>query len=208
MKRRQEGSAMVMILCVMAVVVALCMALLLSASVLTTNAARSNQKEQCRIAAITISDALKDEIETTGNYSTQPGAGGDTDTLAGKLHTVFSNDWVRYDKNAGDVQQIQIDAKGIYNYVMSSSALPDTETKVQMYWMHDDMEDMNTEDIGARMEKFKDVILYMRVTCQVGQEASTIINTFGPTNLKLNDEGTDFSWQWNYEGHTWERSDD
>lgn len=205
MRKRQEGSAMVLVMCVMVVVMALSFALLLSASVLSMNAIRSNQKEQCRIAAISVSDALRDEIETHGKYTTRPREGGNTSTLAGKLHTVFSTDWIRYQRGVGTIQQIQIDTRGVYHYEMTHEDMPSTKTTVQMYWEQEEEEDPNPEDeIQVVEEKLRGVTLYIKVTCQVGEEASTITSIYSPESIKYNESGDDFSWEWSYEGHDWE----
>lgn len=208
MKKRQEGSAMILVMCVMIVIVALSLALLLTASVLTMNANRSNQKEQCRIAAVSMSEALRDEIVSKGKYTTEPDGGGPTDTLEGKLHTVFSTEWIQYHSDAGTVQQIQIDAKGIYNYEMVSEYIPQTKTTVQMYWMQSEEEDREPEDtIEDRSEKFSEVTLYIKVTCTVGEEASTIISTYKPENITINDAANDYSWEWAFDGNVWEGGD-
>lgn len=203
MKKRQEGSAMVLVLCVMAVIVALCCALLLSASVLSMNAVRANQKEQCRIAAISMSEALRGEIEEKGRYSTGPTKDADTSTLEGKLHTVFTNAWIQNEKNPGDIHQIQIDAKGIFNYKMSENEkLPSTEITVQMYWRQDNGENPSPEEpVETEKDKFWGVTLYVAVTCTVGRESSTIISAYRPNPTS---GGTDYSWEWLYEGHEWE----
>lgn len=207
MRKRQQGSAMIVVVCVMVVTIALSLALLLSASVLSMNAIRSNQKEQCRISAISMSEALRDEIEAAGTYPTKPQVGGDTSTLAGKLHTVYSSDWVQYWENVGSVQQIQIDAKGIYTYQAEHESMPSTKFTVQMYWMHEAGIDPEAEELAPVLaEKFNGVTLYIKVTCQVGEEASTIISTYipDPESIQLNSDNTDFSWKWSYNGHEWE----
>ena len=213
MKKRQEGSAMILVMCVMVVIVALVMSLLLSASVLIMNANRSNQKEQCRIAAISMSEVLCDEILLNGNYTTAPSAEGQAGTsseLANKLHTVFSSAWLQYHSDAGTVQQIQIEARGIYRYEMKNENMPLTETKVEMYWTQAEELDRNPEDtIQELIEKFEDVTLYVKVTCIVGEEASTIISAYKPyTDSTEIPDKEDFSWKWAFDGPVWEGSED
>lgn len=205
MKKKQEGSAMILVMCVMIFVMALSLALLLTASVLTMNANRSNQKEQCRVAAVSVSEALRDEILTYGNYATEPEKGGPTDTLAGKLHTVFSEDWVQYHSDAGTIEQIRIDAKGVYNYEMVNEYMPSTKTMVQMYWTQAEGQDrVVTDDVVVRSEKFNEVTLYVKVTCMVGEEASTIISTYRPQNIKIDLVNEDYSWEWAFDENVWE----
>lgn len=204
MKKRQEGSAMILVMCVMIFVMALSLALLLTASVLAMNANRSNQKEQCRIAAVSVSEALRDEILTYGQYTTKPDADGPTDTLAGKLHTVFSSGWIQYHSDADTIHQIQIDAKGVYNYEMVNEYMPSTKTTVQMYWTQADEQDRSPEDTPDEIrKKFEGMVtLYVKVTCTVGEEASTIISTYSPQVVSKDDK--DFSWKWVSSGNVWE----
>ncbi len=206
MKKRQEGSAMILVICVMIFIMALSLALLLTASVLTMNANRSNQKEQCRIPAVSMSEVLRDEILANGTYATAPTADGQTDTLAGKLHTVFTSAWIQYHSDAGAVQQVQIDAKGVYNYEMVNENMPSTKTTVHMYWTQADELDREVEDsIEDIIDKFEDVTLYVKITCTVGEEASTIISTYRPRTVTKN--GNDFSWEWLFDGNVWEGGD-
>lgn len=208
MKKRQEGSAMILVMCVMIVIMALSLALLLTASVLTMNANRSNQKEQCRIAAVSLSEVLRNEILENGNYLTEPDSGGDTGNLAGKLHTVFSSDWIQYHSDAGTIQQIQIDARGIFNYEMTNENMPLTKTRVQMYWTQSEEQDRSPEDTTKELvDKFSEVTLYIKVTCTVGEEGSTIISTYKPENITINEEETNFSWNWAFDGNVWEGGD-
>lgn len=206
MKKRQEGSAMILVMCVMIFVMALSLALLLTASVLAMNANRSNQKEQCRIAAVSVSEALRDEILTYGNYATKPKKGGPTDTLAGKLHTVFSEDWFQYHSDADTIEQIRIDAKGVYNYELVNEYMPSTKTMVQMYWTQADEQDRSPDDTPDEIRKKFDgmVTLYVKVTCTVGEEASTIISTYGTEITKIDLVKEDFSWKWIFTGNVWE----
>ena len=61
-KDRNKGAAMIVVLCIMAVLMALSLAVLLSASVVMGNAQKAATREQCRLTAITFSEALEEKL--------------------------------------------------------------------------------------------------------------------------------------------------
>ena len=59
----QEGIAMIIVVCIMAVLVMMSLALLLASSVMTQNAGRVKDQEQSRILAVTLADELEKELQ-------------------------------------------------------------------------------------------------------------------------------------------------
>lgn len=221
MKNRQEGSAMIVVLCVMTVTVALSLSLLLTASVLVSNAIRTNDREQCRINAISVSEALIREIDSFPEYTAADGkvepdpeqSGRDSD-LRAKLKTVVTTEWYAYDEHAGTLGQLETKGKDYFTYDVKLEGLPGT-TKLELYWIDETGEQLrklDTEDPVAASGTFGSVILYLKVTSTVGKESSSIISTFQPV-VQLSPPTEDGAmegrvwerWRWSYLGHEWER---
>lgn len=223
MKKRREGSAMIVVMCVMIVTVALSLALLLTASVLVNNAIRANDKEQCRINAVSVSDALVDAISKFDVYSAADANGtpepswnmpGRDSDLRAKLKTVVTSEWFAYDESAGTLGQLETKGKDYFTYEMELDGLPGT-TRLEMYWLDETGEqlkklDMTDQETAAGI--FGNVILYLKVTSTVGKESSTIMSKFHPlvnTEPVTMDDGTESGrwtyWSWEYMGREWER---
>ena len=62
----QEGIAMIIVVCIMAVLVMMSLALLLASSVMTQNAGRVKDQEQSRILAVSLADELEKVGEEIG----------------------------------------------------------------------------------------------------------------------------------------------
>lgn len=221
--KKQDGAAMIVVMCVMVVTVALSLALLLSASVMLNNANRANRKEQCRITAISVSDALKERILSyeyrgeDGFPSNEPSGIRETgeakEKLEMKLQTIVTNAWYSYDPSAIGVEKLQKQGKDTFTYVQKEnpdSKLPGTTT-LKLYWMDETDENLKTLDrnkIEEAAEKFQSVVLYVEVTNTVGEESSTIISLFHPLPGKIDEKKKVWeSWSWVYDGRGWEGGD-
>lgn len=213
MKKHQEGSAMIVVMCVMTVTTALCLALLLTASVSIQNAARSNRKEQCRINAVSVSKVLIEEISTfrygdtlsEGNYDTVPDEGEEvSDTgsyrrpiapatqLRDKLQTVNTNTWYANNSDIGKVDSWATSGQKEYTYILQNEdALLPGITKVSLYWINENEEAQSCPDAfhpEDAAEWFGNIKLYLKVTSTVGTESSTIISCFEPIVDQFSDE--------------------
>ena len=75
-RKRQEGSAMVVVMCVMLITTILCLELLLAASASARNIRRIGERTQCRVNAYSVSGVLIDEITGAPEYGdvTEDGA--------------------------------------------------------------------------------------------------------------------------------------
>lgn len=223
-KHGREGSAMIMVMCMMIVAVALSLVLLLTASILVSNATRSNNKEQCRINAVSVSDVLIEEItsftydETDGDGSVPPlkDASEKDTTLKGKLKTVVTSEWYAYNPNAGELEKLETKGKDYFTYELQTEGLPG-ETVLELYWVDETDENLKKLDMSKpseAMSYFQSVLLYVKVTSTVGEESSTIISQFqpvvqsksaaDPTGNPETDKAWE-SWSWKYIGHEWER---
>lgn len=201
-RKNQQGVAMVVVMVTMLCVTALCLALLLTASVMMMNAVRTNQKEQCRITAVSVSQALVEQVKGYSYHGAPSSQADKESSLDKKLQTVATAQWYAYDKDASTVEQIQTRGKDYFTYELTDSQLPG-KTVLELYWIDEsgELNNLTPEQIEERSESFQSLVLYAKVTNTTGRESSTIINKFMPV------VETDWSWKWVYMGREWERSD-
>ena len=190
---------MVIVMCVMIVVTALSLALLLTASVLMRNASVSNQKEQCRITAVSVSEVLRKEIESFSYYNQKPSDNPDRETnLKSKLQSVGTIAWVAYraDAEATDRQ------RNHFVYELEDCGLPGS-AKVELYFTDElgvlDGADITNDNFA---QDYQELVLYVKVTGTVGKESSTIISCYSPV---ISGDGWS-SWRWEYQRKEWEGS--
>lgn len=183
----------------MIVVTALSLALLLTASVLMRNASVSNQKEQCRITAVSVSEVLRKEIESFSYDNQKPSDNPDRETnLKSKLQSVGTTAWVAYRPDAGATDR----QRNHFVYELEDCGLPGS-AKVELYFT--DAQGVldkvyATEDEFA--QKYQGLVLYVKVTGTVGKESSTIISCYSPL---VSGSGWS-SWKWKYQRKEWEGS--
>lgn len=72
----QEGIAMIIVVCIMAVLVMMSLALLLASSVMTQNAGRVKDQEQSRILAVSLADELEKELTVAPSQQEKTQAAG------------------------------------------------------------------------------------------------------------------------------------
>lgn len=212
MKRNQKGSAMIVVVCILVLTMALSLALLLTASVLITNAARSNNKEQCRINAVTVSDLLIQKIEKI-EYSEETGYAGDImpsfnasnadSSLEGKLKTIWTSSWKYYSEDMGVLESLDGKERRFTYKLKEDCGLPGS-TEVELYYVSESGLDLDDYDgkHGEAVSDFLDIILYVKVTSTVGEETASIINSFKTSVENTGDEWE--RWGWDYRGRVWE----
>lgn len=207
MRKRQEGSAMIVVICIMVMTTALCLALLLTASVSIQNANRSNNKEQCRINAVSVSNVLIEEIKAfrygdtlsaeTSDYDTMPDKNETEIDPAGykrpiepdkelrdKLQTVNRSTWYAYNSDLGSLESWATSGKREYVYYLQGEETLPGKTVVSLYWVNENEEGKECPDEfdpeGAAIW-FEGIKLYVKVTSAVGEESSTVISSFSPS---------------------------
>ena len=72
-KNGQKGIAMIIVVCIMAVLVMMSLALLLAASVMTRSAGRVRSEQQARILAVSLADELEKDITQTSDAQNSDG---------------------------------------------------------------------------------------------------------------------------------------
>ena len=68
MYRKNEGVTTIVVICVMAIVMALSLSLFLTASVLMKNSAGTAAQEQCRILAVSLSEEIEKQLTSEKNH--------------------------------------------------------------------------------------------------------------------------------------------
>ena len=102
----QEGIAMIIVVCIMAVLVMMSLALLLAASVMTQNAGRVKDQEQSRILAVSLADELEKELTVTpSQHEKTPDAGTILEFVNSKI---ISESWP-----SGEEQTFTLDSSAL-----------------------------------------------------------------------------------------------
>lgn len=157
---QKKGEAMIVVLCIMAVLMALSLAMLLSASVVMGNAQKSFIREQCRLTAITFSEAIEEKL--TEDYDDAL-FGLENEGLRRYLRDVISTgQWKYYNEGeAGSSSKKAVThsfkVQGLEN---SEGDSPYGDISVDMYWEWD-----GTKAVGEGELKYSNSILGVNVTC-------------------------------------------
>lgn len=224
MRKRQDGSAMIVVVCIMVMTTALCLALLLTASVSIQNANRANNKEQCRVNAVSVSNVLIEEIKTFRYGDTLSTETMDYDTvldtteadmnpvgykrpiepdkeLRDKLQTVNRSSWYAYNSDLGSLESWATKGKREYTYILQGEEALPGNTVVSLYWVDENEEGTERPDEGdpeTAATWFEGIKLYVKVTSTVGEESSTIISSFQPSvetgTVKTPDGSSQIKW--------------
>lgn len=193
MKKRDSGAALIIVMCVMFVVVALSLALLRSAAVLIQTPVRDNQREQCRINAVSVSEAVSEEIESFcyDEAVEEETAANPEKSLKDQLAMAAAGEWE-------DGERLQ--------YQLQTERIPG-ETRLEFYVVK---------------EENAETVLYMEVSSMVGKESCTVVNRFVPVyhesdsdpvseetgeeeneDTGENEEVETMIWSWKFLGRSW-----
>lgn len=133
MKKNKKGDAMIMVICIMAIFLALSLAAIFSASSLMSGVMKSKNREQCRLSAVTFSKMLKEEFEWKTDYE---------DTTKNKLRNyireeIESGTWAYYNENEPghrnkDYLEFSVDSDTIKDLAADAG-----EIRMKVYWTSD-----------------------------------------------------------------------
>lgn len=174
MTKRDKGYAMVLVICVLALVTALCLALLLAASLVFSSAQRTGDMERCRIMAVTLSQALDNEL-TDEKYTFENESEETTSKAinSGKLwfvvkdgiNNAFNNGTAWYYYNE-DEQGHRGGDNVFRSYELLNLGVPGASAEVVMHW---------ESDFASIQSKDKNGIpLITEVTCTLNGQSCTI----------------------------------
>lgn len=173
-RKRQEGSAMVVVMCVMLITTILCLELLLAASASARNIRRIGERTQCRVNAYSVSGVLIDEITGAPEYGdvTEDGAlREDGNSVRSQLQTAFHK-IENGERRLGEKLE----------YELAPGTLPG-ETMVDLYWLDEGGDTDETSEEIRSVDAFsrpENAVLCLKVTSTVGGESSTVYSYFKP----------------------------
>lgn len=163
MKHNKKGSAMIVVLCIMAILMTLSFALLLSASIVVANANRRKQQEQCKISASSfgknIEADLKDEsiVEKEGSLRAY---------LRDEIERYMRSQnlgWAYYNEDEGDAHSMAA-AKRTFSMEEASWKNQTGTLKMEAYWESEyryaDIFFVFTVEANIKKESYKRQIKY------------------------------------------------
>lgn len=148
-KNDQKGIAMIIVVCIMAVLVMMSLALLLASSVMTRSAARVRSEQQARILAVSLADELEKDIIQTSDAQNSSGI---LEMVNGQIQ---SGSWP-----AGEERSFTMDRSAL----SSLGQTDDLSAQVTLNWEQ------------GEEERFADASLSVTVTCTY-QDASFSVTT-------------------------------
>lgn len=190
MRKGTEGSAMILVMCVMMVVVVLAMSLLLSASTLISTANRSGAQEQCTIMAASLSQKLEMSFvdrpyAEIPNGEDIPEEQGTLFAYLGKYVAEDEGDWPSFEGDINESNARVFGAKW-----PQGTEIPG-EASIRLYYEAEDTENSETPEESFRN---KEIRLYVEVTCTIRGEVCTITNRYH--KVQSTEDIDDVTWFW------------
>lgn len=170
-RREQKGSSLILVVCVMAFVTAVCLMILLTVYSLNRRMKLAEYREQCRIMAESVSLWISDEL-TAPIYRERP-----KDPEASLFDYVGyeimdpKEGWPNYDPEGGEDHGMDQAARRFV--LQTDDAWPEAggEVHLKVYW--------TKEEPGVR--------LYVEVTCSLNRASSSVNRVF--CGMAVEDEG-------------------
>jgi hypothetical protein len=180
LKNDRQGAAMIMVLCIMAVFLALSVSILLTASSALNTAKQNYRLEQAKIQCVSFSNLVDDALEDTES------------SLCEYLQTAISGgDWEAADDNGKET----VDDTDIKSYDLSNTYFP---MKLEMYWKQPD----GGLQVKEGKTNYSDLQLYIDTIYTVSNQEYRIQSRYGLTvdTVTVKDEdGNDIQqdvWRW------------
>ncbi len=141
MHRKNEGVTTIVVICVMAIIMALSLSLFLTASVLMKNSAGTAAQEQCRILAVSLSKEIEKQLTSEKNsYEDQLSEDMDRAENIRRISLwhyvrdeIRSGSWPYYDEN-GDLIHNRENAFRVFEMENSGIAGEIADTVLTLYW--------------------------------------------------------------------------
>jgi predicted Holliday junction resolvase-like endonuclease len=160
--QNRRGSAMIVVMCVMALTLVLCLSLLLNASVMMQSSINQKNRQQARILTETLSDAVNRELTVSH-----------TDLFSKVNQAISSGTWLDYEKGTeghalADVKQ---------SYAVSPEKMPPqmqnalNECSLEMYWVKESPEQ------NGQISR----ILFVTVRCTYKGQTSSLTQSYSST---------------------------
>jgi hypothetical protein len=167
--QKREGYTMIVVLCLMALFMALALSLLLASSLSMSRANQTYSQEQCRISAISFSKALEEYL------------GSDTNQLTVSIRQEIEHQrWPYYDEE--DTSGAHNEMNAMKYFSADNTFKPQVEEqagtiKVKMYWETNDEEAVNDPD----NPDYGDSELVVVVTCSLKKQEYNVTTRYRAT---------------------------
>lgn len=164
--RSQSGAALVFTACILAVILSLSLAALLSAQVLMSSSQKRLGEERARIAATSLRQTVKRDL-TKSWYETASGFDSSLYAYLKKEMAVFgSGDWTYYNAD----EAFHTDLEALTRSFALENAQEGVESWLELYW-ESDKASMENSDVNKR---YDGVVLTVSVCCRIQQETYKI----------------------------------
>lgn len=181
--KKNKGAAMIAVLCIMAIFVTLCLAMLLTASILLSRANKTAYQEQCRVYAVTMSKELEKALcnNTDGDSDFYTMV---TDRIKGNMNGTLNN-WPYLNTNEFGHSE----SWGVYLSYKLNAADSKEDVSVRLYW-----ESEYGADVG-------DIRLHVEVTAALSGEQHTVNTVYSAGKVPA-DTGSAEKWYWSFSERT------
>lgn len=203
MRKDERGSAMIVVLCIMAAVIGMALALLHTAAMISRSYKSGNQKEQCRILAVSVSECVITALEKMEYTSEEEGSRAETwmdleFELENDLTAVPGNatgdvasesewapevgetagKWIAQTKFQEALEEAAVSGRNKLTCRLDESAgLPGT-TMISMEL-----------DMDENAFYPDDALLYLRVTTTIGDDSYTVVSILQFEEIRKTEEG-------------------
>ena len=188
-RTNRKGAAMILVICIMAVILVFCLSLILSASVLLSNSQQAYAREQCRIWAVSLSEELGNEITQLSFASAVEESAADDGSLWFYLKDTVWNSWPYYNE-----EEIGHTATEAFRYFdLEDGSLPGgaienlDDVEILMYWE------------GSSSAIVDNTPLFIQVTCRKNRQSCTITSEYLLISTLLMDTGGEIYDQWRWD---------
>lgn len=190
MNKKNAGVTTIVVVCVMAIIMALSLSLFLTASVLMKSSTSLAAKEQCRILAVTFSEQIEyqltnEETIYEDRLSEDASRAEDIQNLSLWHYVrreIMDDTWPYYDEtdsilhsSENAIRTFHMDPSGIASEIASY--------EISMYWIH-----------GKEEKRPEYLVVKTKVT--VKEQSCTITDRY---RLYISDENGYESWKWEHE---------
>lgn len=143
MNKKNAGMTTIVVVCVMAIIMALSLGLFLTASVLMRTAAKTSALEQCRILAVTFSEEIENQL-VAEDHVYEDRQAEDTSRMEDIYHislwhyikqNILDGSWPYYEESGSTlhnkenaIRTFHMDASGIASEIAA--------TDIALYWIH------------------------------------------------------------------------
>lgn len=162
----QKGAALIFTACILAVILSLSLAALLSAQVLMSASQKRMEEERARIAANSLSQIVKKDLIKNW-YETEPGYGSSLYAYLKKEMSVFGRgDWTYYNPD----EAFHTDLETLTRTFALQNGQDGMESWIEMYW---ESSRAHMES-GNEKERYDSVSLTLYVCTRIQKETNKI----------------------------------